>query len=172
MSDLGAIADKIYGKLFGKDEPDAFRVELKLDHAPKPDSRITLSSQRDALGMPQPVLDWRLTLEEKRSVRRTTQLMGEVLGSLDIGRLQIDEWLRTDDNTWPEDIRSYHHMGGTRMSRHPQAGVVNSDCRVHGMTNLYIASSSVFPTSGFSNPTLTIVALTLRLADHLKKGAA
>jgi choline dehydrogenase-like flavoprotein len=63
----------------------------------------------------------------------------------------------------------WHHMGTTRMSDDPKRGVVDRHCRVHGMENLYVAGSSVFPTSGSANPTLTLVALTLRLADHLKE---
>jgi choline dehydrogenase-like flavoprotein len=59
-------------------------------------------------------------------------------------------------------------MGTTRMATDPKHGVVDADLRVHGVDNLYVASSSVFPTVGYSNPTLTIVALALRLADHLK----
>ena len=62
-----------------------------------------------------------------------------------------------------------HHMGTTRMSDSPTTGVVDRDCKVHGIGNLYIASSSVYPTSSWVNPTLTIVALTLRLADHIKQ---
>lgn len=172
LSDLGAIADRLYDKFFEKDEPEMLRAELKLDHAPNPDSRIMLGTRRDALGMPQPILDWRLEIEEKRAVRRTTEILGEVLGAMEIGRLKLEKWLLSDDNIWPDDIGSYHHMGGTRMSSSSKTGVVNSECRVHGISNLFIASSSVFPTSGFSNPTLTIVALALRLADHLKKVAS
>jgi len=72
-----------------------------------------------------------------------------------------------------EEINNFssraHHLGTTRMSDNPRDGVVDSNCRVHGMTNLYVAGSSVFPTGGHANPTLTLIALTLRLADHLKK---
>ena len=75
-----------------------------------------------------------------------------------------------DDATWPADMYGdQHHMGTTRMHRDPSLGVVNEDCRVHGVANLYVAGSSVFPTAGAANPTLTITALALRLADHLKE---
>jgi len=77
---------------------------------------------------------------------------------------------RTRTVGWPRSIEGqYHHMGTTRMARDPKHGVVNEDCRVHGMENLFIGGSSVFPTVGHANPTLTIVALSLRLADHLKR---
>jgi choline dehydrogenase-like flavoprotein len=83
-----------------------------------------------------------------------------------MGRVQLPTWLAEDGE--PEWISgSHHHMGTTRMADSPRNGVVNKNCRVHGVENLYVAGSSVFPTSGFVNPTLTIVALALRLADHL-----
>ena len=82
-------------------------------------------------------------------------------------RMRIDDWLLADDTSWPGlDIR-YHHMGTTRMSDDAAHGVVDANCRVHGIGNLYVAGSSVFPTAGYANPTLTIVALAARLADCL-----
>ena len=75
-----------------------------------------------------------------------------------------------DDSEWPSDMRGdQHHMGTTRMQRDPRMGVVDENCRVHGVANLYVAGCSVFPTGGTFNPTLTIVALALRLADHIKE---
>lgn len=91
-----------------------------------------------------------------------------------LGHLRTSEWLAEDALTWPVDetignhpIGGYHHMGTTRMSHDPKTGVVDSQCRVHGYSNLYIAGSSVFPTGGWANPTLTLLALTHRLAEHL-----
>lgn len=96
-------------------------------------------------------------------------IIAEALGELGMGRVQLKSWLLSDEEHWPEDSEwDFHHMGATRMSADPKTGVVDADCRVHGTENLYVASSSVFSTAGFSNPTLTIVALALRLADHLK----
>jgi choline dehydrogenase-like flavoprotein len=75
-----------------------------------------------------------------------------------------------DADGWPTLMpTSKHHMGTTRMSQDPRLGVVDKDCRVHEVGNLYIAGSSVFPTAGMANPTLTIVALAVRLADHIKR---
>jgi choline dehydrogenase-like flavoprotein len=88
-------------------------------------------------------------------------------GALDIGRMVLKV---EDDDSWPEVvIGGNHHMGTTRMSDDPRRGVVDRNTRVHGTDNLYIAGSSVFPTSGAANPTLTIVAMTLRLADLLRE---
>ena len=129
-----------------------------------------LFDARRELGMPHPVLDWRLRSEEKRAVRRTVEIIGQVLGTLDVGRLQLAEWLRSDDDRWPDEIEGdYHHMGATRMSADPHHGVVDVNCQVHGLSNLYVASSSVFSTAGSANPTFSIVALSLRLADHFNQ---
>ena len=81
----------------------------------------------------------------------------------------LEDWLADPAGGWGDDLQGgYHHMGTTRMADDPKEGVVDRDCRVHGIANLYIAGSSVFPTGGYANPTLTIVALALRMADHLK----
>jgi choline dehydrogenase-like flavoprotein len=112
-------------------------------------------------------LDWRLTPLDRRSVRRTLEIFGAELGRTGLGRLRII--LDDDEGVWPEDLAGgWHHMGTTRMSDDPRQGVVDRDARVHGMTNLYLAGSSVFPTPGTGTPTMMIVALAMRLADHLK----
>jgi choline dehydrogenase-like flavoprotein len=88
-------------------------------------------------------------------------------GALGMGRMILHV---EDDGLWPQAVNGgSHHMGTTRMSDDPKQGVVDRHCRVHGMENLYVAGSSVFPTSGSANPTLTLVALALRLAGHLKE---
>jgi choline dehydrogenase-like flavoprotein len=112
-------------------------------------------------------LDWRLGPTEKRSLLRSLKIIGAELGRAGLGRLQLT--LAGDDDTWPERLfDGGHHMGTTRMHVNPQEGVVDKNCRVHGIANLYVAGSSVFPTGGHANPTLTIVALAVRLADHVK----
>ena len=103
----------------------------------------------------------------KAGARRACQMLAEELARLEIGRVRMDEWLLEDSNHWEELGPRYHHMGTTRMSDDPRTGVVGKDCRVHGIANLYIAGSSVFSTSGYANPTLTIIALASRLANHL-----
>ena len=121
--------------------------------------------------MPRIEVDWRLTELDKRSLQAGHQALAEELGRTGLGRLQIDRWLTEDLTSWPPELDGgHHHMGTTRMSDRSDQGVVDADCRVHGMANLYVAGSSVFPTSGSANPTLTIVALALRLAGHLKEG--
>jgi choline dehydrogenase-like flavoprotein len=85
-----------------------------------------------------------------------------------VGRLRLEPWLDAGTDEWGRSIEeTYHYIGTTRMSTGARDGVVDTDCRVHGVDNLYVAGSSVFPTAGHVNPTLTIVALALRLAEHL-----
>jgi choline dehydrogenase-like flavoprotein len=149
--------------------PRIFHLATRQEQAPNPDSRVTLSAETDALGLPRVKLDWRLTGLDKRSIRTFYELLGRELGRTGTGRVQIREWLLDDDRTWPPFLSGgWHHMGTTRMHADPRQGVVDADCRVHGLGNLYVAGAAVFPTGGAANPTLTLVALTLRLSDHLK----
>jgi choline dehydrogenase-like flavoprotein len=149
--------------------PRFFHLKTRQEQAPNPDSRVTLSAEKDALGVPRARLDWRLTELDKRSIRTYYQLLGQEMGRTGTGRVQIHEWLLGDDRSWPSSISGgWHHMGTTRMHGDPKMGVVDSNCRVHGLGNLYIAGAAVYPTAGAVNPTLTLVALALRLSDHLK----
>lgn len=149
--------------------PRFFHLKTRQEQAPNPDSRVTLSTEKDALGVPRARLDWRLTELDKRSIRTYYELLGKEMGRTGIGRIQIRDWLLSDDRTWPTFLSGgWHHMGTTRMHNDPKQGVVNSNCRVHGLGNLYIAGAAVYPTAGAANPTLTLVALALRLSDHLR----
>lgn len=165
MSDMRGIAAGLYGQLRGR---GYLWFGANVEQEPNPASRVTLDRERDALASPKPRLEWRLTDGDKEAVRTTISLLGKELARLGVARTHIDGWLLKEDPHWEElDIR-YHHMGTTRMSDDPKAGVVDRHGRVHGIANLYVAGSSVFPTSGYANPMLTIVALAVRLADHLK----
>jgi choline dehydrogenase-like flavoprotein len=150
-----------------------FRLFSRQEQAPNPDSRVTLGAERDAMGMPRVRFDWRLTSLDKRSMRTFYRVLGREVGRQGVGRVQVLDWLRDgDDASWPTFLSGgWHHMGTTRMHRDPKRGVVDANCRVHGLANLYVAGASVYTTSGSANPTLTLVALTLRLADHLKATA-
>jgi len=145
------------------------RLYTRLEQCPNPDSRVKLIGERDALGLNRIALDWRFTELDKQSLRRSQALIGAEFGRLGVGRFKYDDWVLADDTSWPDELHGgHHHMGTCRMSDDPKNGVVDRDCRVHGMDNLYVVGSAVYPTSGFVNPTLTVVALALRLADHLK----
>ena len=147
-----------------------FMFFARMEQSPNPSSRITLDTEKDALGMPRVVLDWRLTELEKRSYRKLIETIGVACGITGVGRVRLHEWLHDEnDASWPEHLAGgWHHMGTTRMHVNSKEGVVDEHCKVHGIGNLYIAGSSCFPTAGSANPTYTIVAMTLRLADHLK----
>lgn len=173
VSDLDAIADASIKTVTGTKRNyfdshppyQAVRLMNFLEPVPNPDSRVTLGEELDALGQRRVRLDWRLTDIERHSLVRTHELLGQELGRLGLGRLKVE----LERERWPEEVHwGYHHMGTTRMHADPQQGVVDPQCRVHGVDNLFVAGSSVFPAAGFTNPTLTIVALAVRLADHLK----
>jgi choline dehydrogenase-like flavoprotein len=154
------------------------KMELYLmaraEQSPNPDSRVKLSSEVDALGCRRGDLDWQLSEIDKRSVLELARAVGREFDRLGLGKLQTASWLEDGTNAWPVDptvgnhpIGGYHHMGTTRMSASAATGVVDANCAVHGYGNLHIAGSSVFTTGGWANPTLTILALSHRLADHL-----
>jgi len=154
------------GVVTSGEQPQALFFMNELEQAPNPASRVKLAPEKDALGMPRAQLEWRLSGIDKQSARRTQELLARALGGAGLGRLQI--LLNEDDHSWPAELGGgRHHMGTTRMHEDPKQGVVDADSRVHGLDNLYLAGSSVFPTAGAANPTLTLVALALRLADHL-----
>ncbi len=147
-----------------------YRMEHVVEAAPNPDSRVTLDTATDALGMRKSVLDWRLTDLQRHTIVVAQRLIGAELRRIGLGH--VEEW-EPPASSWQERMQwCWHQMGTTRMHEDPRQGVVDADCRVHSVPNLYVAGSSVFPTSGTDAPTLTIVALALRLADHLRARAA
>lgn len=150
-------------------QPEAIELLCIAEQPPDRDSRITLAADRDALGVPLASLGWRVGEAERDAVRATVECVARWFESTRLGTVAPAPWLADDD--WREHISdSFHHMGATRMSDDPSRGVVDRDCRVHRVGNLFVAGSSVFPTAGYANPTLTIVALALRLADRLRAG--
>jgi choline dehydrogenase-like flavoprotein len=157
------------------------RIELKnvVEQVPNPASRVVLGEAKDALGVPRVVLDWRTSELDVHTARHAHRTIDAVLRAADLGAVvssrAVDRAGGHEAAGWPEGLRGgRHHMGTTRMHRDPGRGVVDGDCRVHGVANLFVAGSSVFPTVGTANPTLTIVALALRLAqritDELERG--
>ncbi|MEZ4703325.1 MAG: GMC family oxidoreductase [Rhodothermales bacterium] len=153
-----------------KDDGRSYQLQSRAEQSPNPDSRVVLTGEVDALGMPRAALEWRFTELDKRSIRVFYQVLAREFGRLDLGRIQILDWLlEEDDRHWPDFLSAgRHHMGTTRMSDDPGRGVVDADSKVHGMANLHVTGASVFVTAGAPNPTLTLVALALRLSDRLK----
>ncbi|MET9087196.1 GMC family oxidoreductase [Streptomyces sp. NPDC004237] len=139
------------------------------EQVPNPNSRVMLGDTRDRYEIPHPVLQWELGEIDIRTVHSSVDAATDLL--LALGVKEVRKRLREDE--WPDDtIGGIHHLGTTRMAHSPAEGVVDADCRVHDIHNLYIAGGSVFPTSGYAPPTLTITALALRLADHLVSAGA
>jgi choline dehydrogenase-like flavoprotein len=154
--------------LFGVDASGArcFTLGCGMEIAPDPDRRLTLAREKDALGMPRLKLDMRISDTDFLQYRNTLKELSRQLLVARTGMIRIlhttrTEWLSVMD--WGN-----HHMGTTRMHDDPRHGVVDANSKVHGVSNLYIAGSAVFPTYGASNPTLNLIALVLRMADHLR----
>lgn len=151
-------------EFYGRRGPRPLFVTVVAEQLPNAQSRVTLSDRRDALGERAALLDWRLTERDRTAWGDGLRLLGDALAEARLGRLD----LVLDEAAALDRLRGgRHQMGTTRMSTDPRHGVVDAECRVHGIANLFIAGSSVFPTGGHANPTLTIVALALRLAERL-----
>ncbi len=171
-SDLDGVAANVYRQfVLGREPVPRFRsiiLNCRSEQAPNPDSRVTLSEEKDALGLRRLTMDWRLSALDKHSNLVAAKTAAAELARLGMGRVKLADWLIDGTQDWPDVFGANHHIGTTRMADDPKNGVVQKDCRMHDVGNLYIAGSSVFPTAGFITPTLTIVALALRLADHLR----
>ena len=143
-----------------------FATHLQIELPPNPDNRVTLSAERDRFGRPLAAVRWRWDELTRRSVQRTRHFLTDALERAGIGKLEMPE---DDPPPFPHKEGTNHHIGTTRMHADPAQGVVDADCRVHGMSNLFVTGSSVFPTGGYANPTLTIVALAIRLAERVRR---
>ncbi len=153
----------------GRFSPDLIQVNVDLEQAPDPDSRVTLTDDVDALGQRRLRVDWRVSDLERRTAARITGTVAAEIGRLGLGTVALDPWLLDPERHPSPMVATHHHIGTTRMAADPRKGVVDADCKVYGTANLFVAGSSVFPTGGHANPTLTIVALSIRLAGHLRQ---
>lgn len=152
----------------GRLRPTEFVVVDQMEHEPDPESRVTIIPRSiDRYGLPRLRLDWRISASTRRSQRRMHELFRDALTRAGITTFRSDVLDHPDGELDLWDMK--HPSGTTRMSASPRTGIVDADGRVHGVDNLYVAGSSVFPTSGHFNPTLVIVALSARLADHLAR---
>ncbi|MES2537317.1 MAG: FAD-dependent oxidoreductase [Pseudomonadota bacterium] len=145
------------------------KFQIIVEPEPDPDSRVTLSPfQKDRLGMNRVRVDWRLGTQVRRTFDRTLALLADELRQGGVADVALDPLIEGGD--WPASLEkegTWHHMGTTRMHDSAKQGVVDRNGKVHGMSNLYIAGSSVFPTAGANFPTITIAALTLRLSEWI-----
>jgi choline dehydrogenase-like flavoprotein len=157
-----------FPSLIVESQANVLSLEFLAEQQPNPQSRVTLCPKRDRLGMPKLFVDWRHCAGDIATISQALRSFSEELRAWGGGDFRYD----------PQEVEACalrdgafggHHIGTARMARESRQGVVDENCRVHGVSNLYIAGSAVFPTSSQANPTLTIVALALRLADHLKQ---
>jgi len=160
------LASRKFPSIIVRSSGGHYSLDFHAEQEPNPSSRVTLTDERDALGVQRLLVDWRYTDGDVRTVQAAVRLLAADLASSGVGTFKCD----------PESIEleilhygAYggHHLGTARMGTDRRTSVANSDCRVHGVSNLYIAGGALFPTSSQANPTLTIVALALRLAGHL-----
>jgi len=144
---------------------DKFELLAIVEQSPNPENRLTVTNDKDELGCPKTKIHYICAEEDINSVEKAQKIMGETMEATGLGRYEPPavgaEVMKT--------LSGIHHMlGTTRMSDDPASGVVDRDCCVHGMKNLFIAGSAVFPTGGYANPTLTNIALSIRVADKVK----
>jgi choline dehydrogenase-like flavoprotein len=159
---LAALPDLVRVGRSRREDPE-MALRVTLETVPDPESRVTLAATTDRSGVPRPRIDWRIGPGTMRSLHRIVAAMPAVAAAGGWGPVAMPEELG-----WPAQMTpGAHHMGTTRMSADPGQGVVDPDCRIHGLDNGFVAGSSVFPTYGWANPLLTIIALALRLSDHL-----
>jgi choline dehydrogenase-like flavoprotein len=147
---------------------DRLDIDAISEQRPDRDSRIMLSERRDRFGMPLALADWRIGRHERMSIIRLAHHLRDELQRVGLPVPVLEDWVA---QSRPEDgvfIDMAHPCGTTRMAENPREGVVDPQCRVHGVEGLYIAGSSVFPTASHVNPTLMIMALAVRLADQIK----
>ncbi|MBB5222183.1 choline dehydrogenase-like flavoprotein [Amaricoccus macauensis] len=157
--------------LLGSPSPQTASMRMAQEQQQNPESRVMLGDERDAFGLRRVRLDWRLTDLDIHTMRTAAKSFAAHLAEQQIGRARIRPWLLQDPPEFPlfpdEEVGGKHHMCTTRMSDDPKTGVVDADCKVHDLANLFIGGSSVFATTGHANPTYTITQLALRLGDHL-----
>ncbi|MFZ4406571.1 MAG: GMC oxidoreductase [Paracraurococcus sp.] len=146
----------------------AYPLEVSAEQVPNPDSRISLLPETDAHGMPRLRIDWRATRLDYDSMAQSMRVLRAAFAASGTGDLQFEEERMVQETRAAMPVGG-HHIGTARMAASARDGVVDADCRVHGLANLHVAGAAVFPTCGHASPTLTVVALAVRLADHLKR---
>jgi choline dehydrogenase-like flavoprotein len=145
-------------------------VGVASEQEPNRESRVMLSSEVDALGMAKADVRWKLTELTRYSIVEYARVLAEEFRRVGIGSLQLERWVTEGNGGWKENVTDqFHHMGTARMHDSPKEGVTDGDGKVHGLANLFVGGSAVFPTGGHSNPTLTLIALCFRMADKLER---
>lgn len=150
------------------DDNRDLQIKAIVEQSPNAANQVQLGTARDALGLELPHIEWRTGDSEHRALLTLVKQLGAEFGRLGVARVRIDDWLLDGARAMNEEVEDYNHpVGCTRMSINSDDGVVDANCKVHGAENLYVSGGSVFATAGINNPTMTIVALAHRLAEHL-----
>lgn len=159
---------KSYEKLMKKKLICGVEFRAAWEQEPNYNNSITLSKNTDFFEMPRPVLNWKKTELDRNTIKKSIFLFNNWLLNNNKGRIQLDDWI-LNNKSYPEndELAGYHHMGGTRMHTSKKFGVVDSNCKIYGSKNIYVAGSSIFTTGGHNNPTLPIVQFALRLSNYL-----
>jgi choline dehydrogenase-like flavoprotein len=174
LFDLACVAPRVgewAASLAGKNIVCGAKLIVGWEAEPVWTNYVKLSdSKRDRFGIPMVELHWKKTPRDRATLQKGLTHFNDYLMARNRGRIKLEDWV-FGNHDYPvrgDDGVSYHHIGGTRMAASAEKGVVDSNCRVFGQANLYVAGSSVFPSGGEANPTLSIVQLSLRLAEHLR----
>ena len=160
------LISSLAGRKLQDNELSRYRLIARSEQTPNPNSRLTLINARDSIGMRRIRLDWKAPNDDFDNLLGAVRSFSAKLGANQVGRLKL---LVNKETAWQKFLLGNHHIGTTRMHADPRKGVVDANCRTHDIDNLYIAGSSVFSTGGYANPTFTLVALAIRLSDHLKE---
>ncbi|NNE20310.1 MAG: GMC family oxidoreductase, partial [Myxococcales bacterium] len=157
--------------LFGKNLVCGARVRSHWEQEPLFENHVSLDSAKfDDLGIPQAKLHWKKSESDRKTIVKTVNEFARQMADSELGRVRVVNWVADDGPIATQKIMAgWHHMGGTRMSESPDQGIVDRELRVHGIENLYVGGSSVYPSGGYANPTLTIVQLSLRLSDEIQR---
>jgi len=162
------LADRKFPSVILRNHTNSFSLEMHGEQIPQASSRVTLTDKVDALGMPQLKVDWRYCQTDIESMRGTLDVLAQEFERTGVAKFTYNK------DALEEDLMRFgayggHHIGTTRMGNDVRTSVVNADCQVHSVRNLFVAGSAVFATSSQANPTLTLIALSLRLGDTLVK---
>jgi hypothetical protein len=166
--DAWSVLNYLKYRLVTKAKPKIKRVRLRnfMEMEPAPQNRIVMTDELDPLGVRKPLVIHDSTAKDRRAMVELHEVLQREFEQQGLGRLETN---LEQGPVWPVDQEASHHLGTTRMGSDPKTSVVNEQCRVHSMSNLYMAGGSVFPTSGCANPTFTVCALSIRLAQELRE---
>jgi choline dehydrogenase-like flavoprotein len=161
------LASRKFPSIIVKSSAGHYSLDFHAEQEPIASSRVSLGTDRDVLGVPRVLVDWHYSAGDVATAREAIKLFAHDIASSGIGTFEYDPASIELEMT-RYGAYGGHHLGTARMGSDPRKSVVDADCRIHGLRNLYVAGSAVFPTSSQANPTLTIVALAMRLATHLR----